>query len=114
MGVPFTDHQRFDRLGSVFRSPTTPRQNGVKRDAVAAYEEALPVSGEHSASRRGTAETRGGEEPGRKSRTAAVAGTSSMASCAKQGNHDGAEGWLESPGGRSNRRLGFAKLAAAG
>ena len=96
MGVPFTDHERFDRLGSVFRSPFTNHaqadwQNGVKRDTVAAYEEALPVSGEHSAARRGTAETRGGEEPGRKSRTAAVAGTSSMASCA-QGNQDGAEG----------------------
>lgn len=58
------------------------------------------MSGEHSAARRATAETRGGDEPGRKSRTAAVAGTSSMASCAKRGNHDGAEGWLESPGGR--------------
>lgn len=72
------------------------------------------MTGEHSAARRGAAETRGGEEPGRKSRTAAVAGTSSMASSAKlQGNHDGAEGWLESPGGRIEGLVGFGEPAAA-
>lgn len=73
----------------------------------------VPVSGEHSASaaRRGAAGPRGGEEPGRKSRTPpAAAGTSSMASCAQgDRDRDGEEGRLESSGGRWNRRLGFGE-----
>lgn len=88
LGVPFTDH---GRGGSVFRFTIHHQLRQVRKQReregsrCGGKRRGVPVSGEHSASaaRRGAAGPRGGEEPGRKSRTPpAAAGTSSMASCA--------------------------------